>query len=105
MAVNILLLGRRGVILEEAKAAIDFPNVEIFVGTNIDDVRHVLANNQIDHVFSGAGIDLEKRLEMVQTIFETSSITTVHLKDATSGPKAFFPFVKAVLQGLSKGEA
>lgn len=105
MALKILLLGRKGILVEEAKAAINDPNIEIFAGTNIDDVRSVLASTRIDHVFSGAGIDLDKRLEIIKEIFETSQVTNVHLKDASSGPKGFIPFVKAILEGLNGAES
>lgn len=50
----------------------------------------------------GTGIDLDKRLEIVRRVFELSQITTVHMKDASSGKEGFLPFVRAVLEGISK---
>ena len=101
MTKKILLLGRKGIVVEDAKSKLDMPEVEILGGTNIDDVRNAFSDDtQIDHVFMGAGIELDRRLEIVAAVFELSGTTTVHLKDATSGPQGFLPFVKAVLEGL-----
>lgn len=92
-------------MVDDAKAKLDDPNLEISGGTGIDDVRQVFANNaKIDHVFMGAGIDLDIRMEIVREIFQLSSTTTVHLKDGASGPQGFIPFVKAVLEGLKEAE-
>ena len=105
MARRILLLGRKGIVVDDAKSQIDDPGLEILGGTCIDDVRAAFADDaagSIDHVFMGAGIDLELRLEIVREIFQQSSTTTVHLKDASSGPKGVLPFVKAVLEGLKE---
>ncbi|KAF2476792.1 uncharacterized protein BDR25DRAFT_300630 [Lindgomyces ingoldianus] len=46
----------------------------------------------------GAGIELEKRLEIVRRMFELSQTTTVHLKDANLGPQGFLLFVKVILE-------
>lgn len=44
----------------------------------------------IDHVFIGAGIEIEVRLQIIQEVLETSSATTVHLKDKIAAPKGMF---------------
>ena len=101
MPKTILLLGRKGIVVEDAKSKIDMPELIILGGTCLEDVRKAFANNaRIDHVFSGAGIDLDARLEIVREIFTLSETTTVHLKDGGSGPQGFLPFVKGVLSGL-----
>ena len=100
MPKRILLLGRRGVNVEDAKTKIDDPSVEIYAGIAIDDVQAVFAETNIDHVFMGAGIEIEKRLDIVREIFTLSQTTTVHLKDAASGPQGFLQFVKAILAAL-----
>lgn len=100
MPKNILLLGRKGVVVDDAKAQIDDPNVKIYGGTCLEDVQAVFAESQIDHVFMGAGIEIKKRLEIVKEIFSLSQATTVHLKDTASAPAGFLPFVKKVLAVL-----
>ena len=50
----------------------------------------------------GAGIELERRLQIVEVSFTRSNNTTVHLKDSSSGPQGFLSFVKAVISGLMK---
>lgn len=57
-------------------------------------------NNAIDIVIMGAGIDLEKRLEIVRYIFNVSNTTSVHMKDWETGPEGFVPFINRVLSGM-----
>ena len=106
MTKRILLLGRKGIVVEDARSKLHNLDLQIDYGTSLDDVVSAFANNnsKIDHVFMGAGIELEKRLEIVREIFNLSESTTVHLKDATSGPQSFLPFVKAVLEGINAAE-
>ena len=101
MPTTILLLGRKGIVVEDARSKIDIPDLNILGGTSIDDVRSAFASpTKPEHVFMGAGLDIEDRLEIVREIFKLSGTTTVHLKDAESGPHGFLPFVKKILEGL-----
>lgn len=86
--------------MDNTKSHLNDPDLEIFGGTGVDDVRSTFAQTEVDHVFMGAGIELEKRLEIVAEVFRLSNTTTVHLKDSASGPQGFLPFVQAVLAGL-----
>ena len=104
MAKHILLLGCTAIVLNGAQSQIGNADIRIFTGTNIADVRSVFSQaseeqRTIDHVFVGAGIDLDKRLKIVKEVFTLSGTTTIHLKDATSGLRGFLLFVKAVLAG------
>jgi hypothetical protein len=49
----------------------------------------------------GAGIKLEKRLEIVKYVFTVSNTTTVHVKDWETGPEGFVPFINGVLSGFT----
>src|SRR5215217_1270250 len=97
---NILLLGRRGAVVEEVRRELAIPGVELFGGTGIEDLRSAFAGAEIDHVIIGAGIDLEARLELVAEVFRLSDTTTVHMKDRATGLEGFLPFVRALLSGL-----
>lgn len=97
---SVLLLGRTGVVLKEAHQQLDMPDLHLFEGTGIDDVRATFAETSIDHVIMGAGIDLETRLEIVREVFRSSERTTVHMKDRVSGKQTFLPFARSVLRGL-----
>ncbi len=97
---NVLLLGRTGVVIKEAHQQLDMPDLHLFDGTGIDDVRAAFAETSIDHVIMGAGIDLEIRLEIVREVFRSSERTTAHMKDHASGKQAFLPFARSVLRGL-----
>jgi len=98
--MKVLLLGLRGVVVEEARAHIDLADVEIFGGGSLDDMRAIFATTPVDHVILGGGLPLEIRLAIVREVFTLSSATTVHMKDIDSGPEGFFPFVSAVIRGL-----
>ena len=102
MPKRLLLIGRTGVVLENARKYIEDPDMELYSATDIDGVRSVFAQSNIDHVFMGAGIELEQRLNIVREVFTTSQTTSIHLKDATSGPQGFLAFVRSVLAGFSK---
>jgi len=98
---NVLLLGRLGVVVEEAQQQLQMPDVRLFTATGLDEVRATFAEVGIDHVIMGAGLDLEVRLEIIREVFRTSDTTTVHMKDFASGPAGFLPFVRSVLVGLA----
>jgi hypothetical protein len=101
MARSVLLLGRLGVVVEDAQQQLRMPDVRLHLATGLDEVRSAFAQADIDHVIMGAGLDLEARLEIVREIFLASDKTTVHLKDFASGPDGFLPFVRSVLAGLA----
>ncbi len=100
MTNNVLLLGRTGIVLDNVEAKIDSNNVKLFAGTTLEDVISVMAADRIDHVIMGAGIDIETRLAIIRHVFETSTSTTVHMKDWDSGPAGMLSFVNGVLTGL-----
>jgi hypothetical protein len=98
---NVLLVGLTSIVIDDARDHLDMPDLRLFTGNGIDDVRSAFAQARIDHVIMGAGIDLETRLAIVREIFQSSDTTTVHMKDRASGKEAFLPFARSVLRGLS----
>lgn len=98
--MKVLLLGRKGIVVEDVQNQLNMPKVELFSGTNLEEVRSIFAENKIDHVIMGAGIELQERLNIIQIIFELSESTTVHMKDFASGPQGMLPFVSSILSGL-----
>lgn len=96
---KILLIGKQ---LTSVPADLTIKDVEYFAAYDLKTTRQVFArnNNAIDIVIMGAGIELEKRLEIVKYIFTTSNTTTVHMKDRETGPQGFVPFINRVLSGL-----
>ena len=77
-------------------------NAQYFAAPSLAAVQQVFEknNNTIDIIIMGAGIELEKRLEIVRFVFNTSNTTTVHMKDWETGPEGFVPFINRVLSGL-----
>ncbi len=100
IAKNVLLLGRLGVVIADVQQQLRRPDIQLFGGTGVDDVRSAFAQAHIDHVIMGAGIDLEIRLEIIREVFLLSDTTTVHMKDRVSGSQGFLPFVRSVIRGL-----
>jgi hypothetical protein len=103
VARNVLLLGLKGVIVDDVKDQVQAADIQLFGGTGIDDVRTTFQRTSIDSVIMGGGIDLETRLEIVREIFQLSNTTSVHMKDVASGPKGFLPFVRSILNGSQGG--
>ena len=102
MAKNVVLLGRLGMIVEDAQRQLGTPDVRLFVATGPDEVRAAFAEADIDHVIMGAGLDLDIRLQVIREVFVASDTTTVHMKDFASGPDGFLPFVRSVLAGMAE---
>ena len=100
MKKNCLLLGRLGINIPSFETGIHQKNINLYSGTNLQEVKEVFAKTQVDIVIMGAGIALKERLEIIEYIFETSNVTTVHMKDWDSGPKGMLPFVNSVLNGI-----
>lgn len=105
MTINVLLLGRSEAVIDEVKRHLEISGIKLIGGTGLDDARSAFATASIDHVIMGAGIDLETRLEIVREVFRSSDSTTVHMKDRSTGPQGFLPFVRSLLRGLDTDES
>lgn len=103
---------------------VDDVDLEIYTGTCTADVQSAFAlssTSSIDHVFVGATLGIEKKLEIAREVHALSAgRTSVHLKGGSGGagsggsgnggggsrsgvgPKGFLPWVKAVLGGLKE---
>jgi hypothetical protein len=97
---HVLILGKKGVTIQDVQQKLNLPDVVLHGGTSIDDLRALFATTKVDHVIMGAGLELEVRLAIVREIFTASETTTVHLKDVASGPEGMLPFVQHLLTGL-----
>ena len=100
MSRTILLVGRTKMVIDDARAALGLPDAGLSTATNLAEVEEVLQAHEVSHVFIGAGVELEQRLDIVRAVFRNSETTTVHLKDAASGPSGFLPFVRAILSSF-----
>ena len=102
MSIKVLLVGRLNIVVEDAKGQLQMPDLELFAATDLAQVKAIFQDHSIQHVFMGAGLELEQRLEIVRAVFQNSENTTVHMKDFASGPQGFFPFVRAIRSGLQR---
>lgn len=100
MTRHVLLLGLKGVIVDDVVNQLDIANLDVHGGTGIEDLRAAFAAGSIDHVIMGAGLDIDTRLTIIRETFRLSETTTVHMRGRASGPEGFLPFVRAVLTGL-----
>ncbi len=99
MSKKILLLGITDSILASAQQQLTRPDLEVFVGKSVEDVRSRLSQTPINHVFIGGRLAEETHLAVAWEVIQVSGTTTVHIQDR-SGPEGFLPFVQAVLYGL-----
>lgn len=106
---TILILARKNLKESNVEAKLNQPDVTVFTGVTLEDVKQTFADlkkqdKTIDHVFIGAGIETDKRLEIVKEILKCSDATSIHLKDKLTGGKAMLPYVKGTLEGLKDYE-
>ena len=101
---NILLIGKLLVNIPSPEKLVK-KDVHYYLAHDMATVQEVFKNNKaIDTVIMGAGIELEKRLDIVRYIFNTSDTVTIHMKDYATGPEGFVPFINNVLTGMMQGE-
>ena len=98
---TILLVGRTKMVIDDVKAALSIVAKNISSAINLAEVENALHVCSVSHVFIGAGIELEQRLAIVRTVLQISENTTIHIKDAASGPSGLLPFVREVLSGFA----
>lgn len=98
---KILLVGKQLTSVPPL-GELNIKDVHYFAAPDLKTVKDIFDenNNAIDTVIMGAGIELEKRLEVARYVFNTSNTTTVHMKDWETGPEGFVPFINRVLAGL-----
>ena len=64
MSKKILLLGFSDSVLADAQQQLARPDLEVFRGKSADDVRSLLSQTTIDHVFIGGKLAVETHLEI-----------------------------------------
>lgn len=67
---------------------------------SVDEMKTVLVEQKLDHVFIGAGLDVSIRVEATKTVPENSLVTQVHLKNVSAGMDGYMPFTKTILAGI-----
>ena len=97
---KILLVGKQ---LTSVPPQLTIKDAQFFAVPDLKIAQQVFEknNNAIDIVIMGAGIELEKRLEIVRYVFTISNRTTLHMKDWETGPEGFVPFINGVLLGFT----
>ena len=104
MGKKILLLGFSDSVLTNAQQQLTRPDLEVFRGKSVEDVRSRLSQTpSIDHVFIGGKLAVETHLEIAWEVLQANDAATVHVQDRL-GPEGFLPFVQSVLRGLVPDE-
>lgn len=95
-----ILLGLKKSVIDDAIAQLPDPAFELIGCLSIEEMKSVLQQNNIDHVFIGAGLDIDIRINAARTVLETSLVTQVHLKNFSAGPQGYVPFIRTILAGV-----
>lgn len=95
-----ILLGLKKSVVDDAIAQLPDPAFELIGCLSIQEMRAVLQQTNIDHVFIGAGLDIDIRINAARTVLETSQVTQVHLKNFSAGPQGYVPFIRTILAGV-----
>ncbi len=103
MSQKILLLGFSDGVLANAQQQLTSPDLEVFLGKSVEDVRFRFSQTDIDHVFIGGKLAVETHLDIAWEVIQASDKATVHLQ-ARLGPEGFLQFVQAVLRGFIPNE-
>ena len=93
-------MGRKPKIMMQLVAGLNQTVVKFTAATSIEDLKVAFGEELPSAVIMGAGLPLEIRLDIIKFIFENSKITTVHMKDWSSGSSGMLPFVTAIVEGL-----
>ena len=108
---SCLLLGLKKSVVDDTVASLEptfgAPDFEYVKCHSIEEMKAALLAQEIDHVFIGAGLSTEIRMEATQTILDNSLVTQIHLKNYSAGPTGYTPFIKTILAGVrqaKKGE-
>lgn len=104
MPARVLILGLRPALVDNFRRELGGEDVELLTGTDLDGLRAAFADQDVDHVILGGGLDIATRADAVREIFRLSDKATVHMKDQMSGPEGFVPFARALLRGLADYE-
>lgn len=95
-----ILLGLKKSVIDDAIAQLPDPAFELIGCLSIEEMKSVLQQTNIDHVFIGAGLDIDIRINAARTVLETSQVTQVHLKNFSAGPQGYVPFIRTILAGV-----
>jgi 3-phosphoglycerate kinase len=74
--MNVLLVGRTPAVIADVLDQVEAPAVTFYTGSSLEDVMAVLERTQVDHVIVGGGLDVDTRLQIVRSVFESSTSTT-----------------------------
>lgn len=99
-----ILLGLKQSVIDNTIAELrpDFSPAEFdFIpALGIEAMKDILQKQEIDHVFIGAGLPTDIRVEATKTVLETSLVTEVHLKNFSAGPQGYTPFIRMLCNGI-----
>lgn len=97
---KVLVLGKKGSNLPTLDE-LSRSDIKLFTGSTFDQARSMFEQHApIDLVIMGGGIPLEERLKIINHVYHVSEVTTVHMKDISTGPSGFVPFINRVLEGF-----
>lgn len=104
-----ILLGLKRSVLDDTISILEqsypSPDFEYVTCQSVEEMKTALTEQEIDHVFIGAGLDISIRMEATKTVLDNSLVTQVHLKNFSAGPTGYTPFIKQILAGIKAAKA
>lgn len=104
-----ILLGLKKSVLDDTISAVEAsypgPDFEYVTCLSVEEMKTALVEQEIDHVFIGAGLDKSIRMDATKTVLDNSLVTQVHLKNFSAGPQGYTPFIKTILAGVKAAKA
>lgn len=107
-AHKCILLGLKQSVIDNTISELrpEFPEAEFdfICALGIDAMKHELEQQHIEHVFIGAGLPTDIRVEATKTVLDTSLVTEVHLKNFSAGPQGYTPFIRTLCFAIREGD-
>lgn len=107
-AHKCILLGLKQSVIDNtiSELRLDFPEAEFdFISAlGIDAMKDQLQQQHIEHVFIGAGLPTDIRVEATKTVLDTSLVTEVHLKNFSAGPQGYTPFIRTQCYAIRQAD-
>jgi len=102
---SCLLLGYLPFDESACREYLETENVELQFGTSLEQLKEACDRSKVDHVILGSGLNSEERIKMIRFVTGNDPSITIHMKDWDSKREGILPFVKGILESISRQEA
>lgn len=107
-AHKCILLGLKQSVIDntisELRREFSEAEFDFICALGIDAMRSQLQQQHIEHVFIGAGLPTDIRVEATKTVLDTSLVTEVHLKNYSAGAEGYTPFIRTQCYAIREAD-